>query len=97
VAAYVLDTFSAFGYRPAMPDASSLRPATADEIAETLSFAFLYQGRKRVHHADDMMARITAERLIQHLTASGFVVMKGPPRAAPTSGAMPPGRGPDAA
>jgi hypothetical protein len=27
-----------------------------------------------------MMARITAERLIQHLTASGFVVMKGPAR-----------------
>jgi hypothetical protein len=30
-----------------------------------------YQGRKRVHHADDMMARITAERLVRHLEASG--------------------------
>jgi hypothetical protein len=80
-----------------MPDTPHLRPATADEIADTLSFALRYQGRKRVHHADDMMARITAERLIQHLTASGFVVMKGPPRAAPTTGAMPPGQGPDAA
>ena len=78
-----------------MPDTPHLRPATADEIADALSFALRYQGRKRVHHADDMMARITAERLIQHLTASGFVVMKGPPRAAPTSGAMPPGQGPD--
>jgi hypothetical protein len=26
-----------------------------------------------------LMARITADRLIQHLTASGFVVMKGQP------------------
>jgi hypothetical protein len=32
-----------------------LRPATADEIAEALSFALSYQGRKRVHHADDAM------------------------------------------
>ena len=40
-----------------------LRPATPDEIADALSFALRYQGRKRVHHADDMMARITAERL----------------------------------
>jgi hypothetical protein len=38
-----------------------------------------YRGCKRVHHADDMMARITAERLIQHLAASGFVVLKGQP------------------
>jgi hypothetical protein len=60
-----------------MPDTPHLRPATPDEIADALSFALRYQGRKRVHHADDMMAQITAERLIQHLTASGFVVMKG--------------------
>jgi hypothetical protein len=90
--------FSTVGYRPAMPNASSLRPATADEIAETLSFALLYQGRKRVHHADDMLARITAERLVQHLEASGFVLMKRPPRDAPTTGGVPPpGQGSDAA
>ena len=68
-----------------MPDAPHLRPATADEIAEALSFALLYRGRKRVHHADDAMARITAERLVQHLEASGFVLMKGPPRGAPST------------
>ncbi len=32
----------------------------------------------RVHHADDAMARITAERLVWHLRRSGFVVMKRP-------------------
>ena len=56
----------------------SLRPATADEIAETLSFALRYHGRKRVHHADDAMARITAERLVEHLQRSGYVLMKRP-------------------
>ena len=79
----VLDMFSAVGYCPAMPDTPHLRPATADEIADALSFALRYQGRKRVRHADDAMARITAEGLVQHLEASGFVLMKGPPRVAP--------------
>ena len=62
-------------------------------FAEALSFALRYQGRKRVNHADDAMARITAERLVQHLEASGFVLMKGPPRGAPTTAHMPPGPG----
>ncbi len=53
-----------------------LRPATPDEIAAALSFALRYQGRKRVHDADDAMGRITADRLVRHLEASGFVVMK---------------------
>jgi hypothetical protein len=85
---FVLDMFYRAGYRSAMPDAS-LRPATSDEIADALSFALQYQGRKRVHHADDMMARITAERLVRHLEASGFVLMKRPPSAQPTTSRMP--------
>jgi hypothetical protein len=72
-----------------MPDTSHLRPATAAEIADALSFALRYQGRKRVNHADDMMARITADRLVQHLTESGFVLMKGTAAAAPSTLAMP--------
>jgi hypothetical protein len=73
-----------------MRDAPRLRPAPPDEIADALSFAPRYHGRKRVHHADDMMARITAERLVQHLEASGLVVMKGQPAPAPTTANMPP-------
>lgn len=46
-----------------MPETPPLRPAAPDEIAKTLSFTLRYEGRKRVPHADDMMARITAERL----------------------------------
>ena len=41
-------------------------------------------------HADEMMARITAARLVQHLGVSGFVVMKGAPAAPPTTSKMPP-------
>jgi hypothetical protein len=68
---------------PDMTEPPDLRPATLEEIAQTLPFALRYDGRKRVHHADDMMARITAERLVRHLEASGFVLMKKPPGPAP--------------
>jgi hypothetical protein len=73
-----------------MPDTPHLHPATPDEIADALLFALRYQGRKRVNHADDMMARITAERLVQYLEASGFVVMMGQATRAPTTASMPP-------
>jgi hypothetical protein len=61
-----------------------LRPATTEEIAESLSFALRYEGRKRVNHADEMMARITADRLVRHLRGSGFVVMRLPGARAPS-------------
>jgi hypothetical protein len=61
-----------------MPDDDRLRPATTEEVQETLSFALRYAGRRRVHHADETMAWITAERLIAHLERSGFVIMKRP-------------------
>jgi hypothetical protein len=73
-----------------MPDEPHLRPATPDEIAQTLSFALCFDGRKRVHDADTAMARITAARLVRHLERSGFVLMKRPPAAPPTTaGHMP--------
>ena len=84
--------FSTLGYRSGHTQRLFLRPATADEIAETLSFALLYQAANEC----TMLARITAKRLKQHPEASGFVLMKRPPRAAPTTGGMPPGRGRDA-
>lgn len=70
-----------------MPDDAdpALRPATAEEIARSPSYALRYEGRKRVHHADDAMARITAERLVRHLERSGFVLMKRPMSAAPST------------
>jgi hypothetical protein len=47
----------------------------------------IHQFRKRANHAGDV-ARITAERLVRHLQASRFVLMKAPPRAAPTGSAV---------
>jgi hypothetical protein len=76
-------------YSRGMPDDATLRPATRDEITQTLSFALQFEGRKRVHHADDIMAKITADRLVKHLEESGFVLMKRPPATAPTTSHMP--------
>ncbi len=64
-----------------MPEPADLR-AAAQEIADNLSLALRYDGRRRVHHADTFMALITAERLIRHLELSSFVPMKKPPAPA---------------
>lgn len=55
-----------------------LRPATAQELEETLSHALRFSGRKRTHTGDEFMANLTAQRLIEHLERSGYVVMKRP-------------------
>lgn len=64
---------------------AGLRPASMDEVKETLCFALRFDGRKRIHQADIMMAQITAERLIRQLERSGFVLMKKPGLAAPST------------
>jgi hypothetical protein len=48
-----------------MPDARDLRRATQDEIADTLSFELRFEGRKRVPHAEDALARMTAVRPVR--------------------------------
>jgi hypothetical protein len=62
-----------------MPDTPKLRPATRDELTQSLSFALRFNGRKRVHSADELMADITAERLVEYLEQAGYVVMCKPP------------------
>ena len=59
-----------------MPDVPPLRPADPAEVADALAYALRYDGKRRVYHADDAMARITAERLIRHLEQAGFVLMR---------------------
>ncbi len=61
-----------------MPDADKLTPADPSDLAAALAFALRYQGRKRVHNADEIMAEIVAKRLADHLERAGFVVMKRP-------------------
>ncbi len=64
---------------PRMTDpAERLTPASPDDLADALAFALRFQGRKRVHNADEIMAEIVAKRLVEHLERAGFVVMKRP-------------------
>jgi hypothetical protein len=60
-------------------DLSPLSTATPEDVADALAFALRFQGRKRVHNADELMSAIVAKRLVEHLERSGFVVMKRPP------------------
>jgi hypothetical protein len=55
-----------------------LRPLR-DVSALIAVLALRFNGRKRVHDADKLMAQITAERLVEHLKRSGYVVMHKPP------------------
>jgi hypothetical protein len=59
----------------------NLKPASPEDVVESLAFALQFSGRKRVHNADDIMARIVAKRLFEQLALSGFVIMTGPPLA----------------
>ena len=73
-----------------MPDTPErLTPATAEDVADARAFALRFQGRKRVHNADELMSAIVAKRLVKHLERSGFVVVKRPP----IEGGAPIGRG----
>jgi hypothetical protein len=72
-----------------MTNAPPLRPADPADVADALAYALRYDGNRRVHHADEVMARITAERLIRHLAQAGFVLMRQEPGAAPTTANMP--------
>jgi hypothetical protein len=56
--------------------AERLTPASRDDLANALAFALRFQGRTRVHNADEIMAAIVARRLVDHLERSGFVVIK---------------------
>ena len=69
---------------------AQLGPADPADVADALAYALRYDGKRRVHHADGVMARITAERLIRHLERAGFVLMRSEPSPAPTTSNMPP-------
>ena len=61
-----------------MPDRPNLRPATRDELTKSLSFALRFNGRQRIHSVDELMAQITAQRLVEYLERAGYVVMHKP-------------------
>jgi hypothetical protein len=59
-----------------MPDADKLTPADPCDLADAVAFAPRFEGRRRVHNADEYMAAIAAERVVRHLERAGFVVMR---------------------
>ena len=62
----------------AMPGADDFTPADTSDLADAIAYALRFQGRKRVHNADEIMAEIVAKRLVEHRERAGFVVMKKP-------------------
>jgi hypothetical protein len=60
-----------------MPDSDpeKLRLATGEELLFALGFALRFGGRKRVHQADGLVARIAVARLVEHIRKSRCVVM----------------------
>jgi hypothetical protein len=69
------------------PDDDKLTPADPRDLAEAIAFALRYRGEKRVHQADEYMAQIAAERIVEHLARARFVVMKKPPESGGAVGA----------
>jgi hypothetical protein len=60
-----------------MSDADEkLTPADPRDLADAIAFSLRFEGRKRVHQADEYMAATAAERVVRHLERAGFVVMK---------------------
>ena len=53
-------------------------PATPDDLASVLAYALRFEGRKRVHNADEIVSEIIARRLVEHLRRAGFAAMKRP-------------------
>jgi hypothetical protein len=66
-------------------DSPELRPATPEEIAEALSFALRFDGRKPFPQSSSLMAQITAAHLVAHLQRCGFRLMKAPDAVAPST------------
>jgi hypothetical protein len=56
-----------------------LTPATPDDLADSLSFALRFEGRKSQHDSDRLNADTVATRLLRYLDKAGYVVMKKPP------------------
>jgi hypothetical protein len=61
------------------PAEQKFTPAEPDDLANLLSFALRFEGRKSEHDTDRLNADIVAKRLVRYLDKAGYVVMKMPP------------------
>ena len=62
-----------------------LSPAPSADVEAALAHALRYDGKKAFRLSGESMGKITAAHLVRCLEQAGFVVMKGPPAALPTT------------
>jgi hypothetical protein len=63
-----------------MPEADeNLSPADPRDIATALALGLTSGRQLAKYQAAETMAKVVAERLVEHLDQSGFVVMRKPP------------------
>ncbi len=56
--------------------------ASREDLIQAIQHGMLLDGRKRSHHWDRINAQVAAEKLVDYLAKSNFVVMRGPPAPA---------------
>ena len=61
-----------------MPDDDKLTPADPREVVIALALGLTAKPPLARYQAAETMAKIVAERLVEHLEASGFVFMRKP-------------------
>jgi len=62
------------------PDLAALTAASAEEVAEALSYALRFDARGKPRRGGgELAASIAAERLTEHLRRVGFVILKARP------------------
>ena len=66
-----------------MPDdAPPLRPADRADVLHSLSYALRHGRTTSRQGRDDMIVRLAAEQVLEHLERSNYVVMQKPPARA---------------
>ena len=56
-----------------------LTDADPEDFKFMLAHTLRFDGRKRVHTSDELMARVTADRIFEQLRLAGYVIKKKPP------------------
>jgi hypothetical protein len=64
-----------------------LIPARRDDLIATLAFALTRDSRLARMQSAELLASIVAERIVERLEASGYIVMRGPPAPGPRQSA----------
>ena len=67
-----------------------MEEAKTEDIEQSIAFALMYNGRKRTHEADQIIAQIGAKHLVDHLRRSNYVIMRRPPQPGHTTSTQKP-------